>query len=94
MLVQADHVIVIVHLSVYRKSVKELLELEFFTEWGVQVEAQRTSEPDIIQFRIKYDDKKRKDVHKKDEAIQFDFNISKDDAEVIVKEMVWLSVFH
>lgn len=74
----------------FRKSVKELLELEFFTEWGtsVKVEARRTNKPDIIQFDIKYDDKKRKDVHKKDEAIQFDFNVSKDDAEVIVKEMV------
>lgn len=67
---------------------KELLDHEFFAEWGVSVEANKTADPDIIQFMIKYDDKKRKDVHRKDEAIQFDFNISKDDAEVIVREMV------
>lgn len=82
-----SHVLILECLFI-RKSVKELLDLEFFAEWGVQVEAKKTDEPDIIQFMIKYDDKKRKDMHKKDEAIQFDFNISKDDADVIVKEMV------
>jgi len=70
-------------------TVKELLDLDFFSEWGVQVEASWTDENNVLQFRIKYDDaKKRKDVHKKDEAIQFDFNISTDDPEVVVKEMV------
>lgn len=73
-----------------RKPVKELLDLEFFAEWGVQVEGKLTDDPDVIQFMIKYDAKKRKDMHKKDEAIQFDFNIVKDDPTIVVKEMVCL----
>ncbi|XP_067928810.1 serine/threonine-protein kinase WNK-like isoform X2 [Watersipora subatra] len=71
-----------------RKSVKELLDLEFFAEWGVQVEGKLTDDPEVIQFMIKYDAKKRKDMHKRDEAIQFDFNITKDDPSVVVQEMI------
>jgi len=78
------------HLLVWfgRKPVKELLDLEFFAEWGVLVDAKLTDDPKVIQFTIKYDAKKRKDMHKKDEAIQFDFNIAKDAPDVVVKEMV------
>ncbi|KAF6021883.1 WNK2 [Bugula neritina] len=71
-----------------RKPVKELLDLEFFAEWGVLVDAKLTDDPKVIQFTIKYDAKKRKDMHKKDEAIQFDFNIAKDAPDVVVKEMI------
>lgn len=67
---------------------KELLDLEFFAEWGLQVVAKLTDNPVVIQFTITYDAKKRKDMHKKDEAIQFDFNIENDDPNVVVKEMV------
>lgn len=67
---------------------KDLLELEFFTEWGVRLEAKLTDNPEVIQFMIKYDANKRKDMHKKDEAIQFHFNIEQDDPAVVVKEMV------
>lgn len=52
------------------------------------MEATLTADPQVIQFMIKYDAKKRKDMHKKDEAIQFDFNIEKDDPSIVVKEMV------
>ena len=67
---------------------KDLLDLEFFAEWGVQVEAKLTDDPEVIQFMITYDAKKRKDMQKKDEAIQFHFNIGQDDPNVVVKEMV------
>ena len=66
--------------------------MEFFAEWGVQVEGKLTDDPEVIQFMIKFDAKKRKDVHKKDEAIQFDFNIANDDPNVVVKEMVRMDI--
>ena len=43
----------------------------------------------VIQLRLRVvDPKKRKDKHKENEAIQFDFDLEKDFAEEVAQEMV------
>ena len=75
---------------------KELLQHDFFLEdTGIKVELVNTDDSkevssEVIQLRLRViDNKKRKPQHKENEAIQFDYNISKDDPELVAQEMVW-----
>ena len=78
----------------YRYTVKDLLQHDFFLEdSGLKVELvnredEASNKPDI-QLRLRVvDAKKRKDKHKENEAIQFDFNILTDQAEEVSQELV------
>lgn len=80
---------------------KELLQHDFFVEEsGIKVELVNTDEedqkPNIIVLRVRIvDPKKRKPQHKENEAIQFYYNLEKDDPEFVAQEMVSvLSFFH
>lgn len=76
--------------------VKELLQLDFFLEdTGLKVELvswyedENAENDQVIQLRLRVvDPKKRKDKHKENEAIQFDFDLKKDNPENVAKEMV------
>lgn len=78
-----------------RPSCKELLNSEFFEEdIGIRVEPTATesflNNPDnnVIEFRLRFlDPKKRSSKHKENEAIQFEFNIKKDDCEQLCQDM-------
>jgi WNK lysine deficient protein kinase len=78
----------------YRYTVKELLQHDFFVEEsGFKVELVNTEDeelkPNIIFLRVRVvDPKKRKIQHKENEAIQFGYNLEKDDPEYVAKEMV------
>lgn len=84
------------HFHFCRYMVKELLQLDFFLEdTGLKVELvswydDENSENDqVIQLRLRVvDPKKRKDKHKENEAIQFDFDLKKDNPEDVAREMV------
>ena len=76
---------------------KALLNHEFFQEdQGIKVELvnkeeSANSESDTVQFRLKITDaKKRKDKHKENEAIQFDYDMKGDNPEKIAEGMVRL----
>ncbi|KAL5013195.1 hypothetical protein ScPMuIL_007465 [Solemya velum] len=77
-----------------RFSVKELLQNDFFLEdTGLKVELvnkeEEISDKTSIQLRLRVvDPKKRKDKHKENEAIQFDFDLTNDAAEEVALEMV------
>jgi WNK lysine deficient protein kinase len=80
----------------FRFTVKELLQHNFFLEdTGIKVELASTKDEakdvtrDVIQLWLRVvDPKKRKQQHKDDEAIQFDYNIKKDNADKVAQEMV------
>ena len=72
---------------------KELLQNDFFLEdTGLKVEVANTDGEEkegVIQLRLRVvDPKKRKDKHKENEAIQFDFDTSNDVPENVAQEMV------
>ncbi|XP_022302002.2 uncharacterized protein LOC111109993 isoform X4 [Crassostrea virginica] len=77
-----------------RPSAKTLLQLDFFTEdTGLSVEvASREDEeapPNVVALRLRVvDPKKRRDKHKENEAIQFEFDLDNDQAEDVALEMV------
>lgn len=78
-----------------RPSCKDLLNSEFFEEdIGIRVEPTATeaflNNPDnnVIEFRLRFlDPKKRSSKHKENEAIQFEFDIKKDDCEQLCQDM-------
>ncbi|XP_037942305.1 serine/threonine-protein kinase WNK3-like [Teleopsis dalmanni] len=78
-----------------RPSCKDLLNSEFFEEdIGIRVEPTATeaflnnSVNNIIEFRLRFlDPKKRSSKHKENEAIQFEYDIKKDDCEQICHDM-------
>lgn len=78
-----------------RPSCKDLLNSEFFEEdIGIRVEPTATeaflSNPDnnVIEFRLRFlDPKKRSSKHKENEAIQFEFDIKRDDCEQLCHDM-------
>ncbi|XP_045525999.1 serine/threonine-protein kinase WNK1 isoform X3 [Pieris brassicae] len=77
-----------------RPKVKDLLNHEFFGEdIGLRLEIVSrdlvtTSDITKIQFRLKIiDPKKRSYTHKENEAIQFEFDIEKDDCEEVANDM-------
>lgn len=80
----------------YRPSVKDLLnDTEFFAEeTGLKVEVVSRDEAvastsESVQFRLRVlDPKKRRDKHKENEAIQFEFNVVTDDADKLAQDMV------
>lgn len=77
----------------YRYTVKELLQLDFFSEdSGLKVElVKKEAEGDLIQLRLRVvDSKKRKQQHKENEAIQFDYMIGQDNPEEVAQDMVTL----
>jgi WNK lysine deficient protein kinase len=83
-------------MCVARYTVKDLLQLDFFLEdSGFKVELVNKEEDEagshpIIQLRLRVvDAKKRKDKHKENEAIQFDFDINNDQPEEIAQELVY-----
>jgi len=73
-----------------------LLQHNFFLEdTGIKVELASTKDEakdvtcDVLQLWLRVvDPKKRKQQHKDDEAIQFDYNIKKDNADKVAQEMV------
>ena len=79
-----------------RPSVKDLLnDTEFFAEeTGLKVEVVSRDEAvastsESVQFRLRVlDPKKRRDKHKENEAIQFEFNVVTDDADKLAQDMV------
>ena len=84
------------YFAAHRYTVKELLQHDFFVEEsGFKVELVTTEDeeqkPNIIFLRVRVvDPKKRKVQHKENEAIQFGYNLEKDDPEYVAKEMVRL----
>lgn len=89
-------------LSDCRPSAKTLLQLDFFTEdTGLSVEVANREDgetpPNIVALRLRVvDPKKRRDKHKENEAIQFEFDLDNDQAEDVALEMVhmhWLVLF-
>ncbi|XP_070191914.1 uncharacterized protein [Littorina saxatilis] len=83
-----------------RYTVKDLLQHDFFLEdSGYKVELvnreDEASNTSDIQMRLRVvDPKKRKDKHKENEAIQFDFNILNDQAEEVAKELASSGFLH
>lgn len=81
-------------LSDCRPSAKTLLQLDFFTEdTGLSVEVANREDgetpPNIVALRLRVvDPKKRRDKHKENEAIQFEFDLDNDQAEDVALEMV------
>ncbi|XP_062611403.1 serine/threonine-protein kinase Wnk-like isoform X2 [Saccostrea cucullata] len=77
-----------------RPSAKTLLQLDFFTEdTGLTVEVANREEEgatsNIIAMHLRVvDPKKRRDKHKENEAIQFEFDLDNDQAEEVAVEMV------
>ena len=78
-----------------RHTVKDLLLLDFFREdSGVKVElvnrdTEVASDTTTIQLRLRLtDSKKRKQQHKENEAIQFDYSMNDDHPDNIAQEMV------
>lgn len=76
--------------------------MDFFTEdTGLSVEVanreDEESHPNIVALRLRVvDPKKRRDKHKENEAIQFEFDLENDQAEDVALEMVhkhWLVLF-
>lgn len=79
----------------FRPSIKELLSHEFFAEdVGLRLEMVSRDEAVIsettkVEFRLRVlDPKKRSNKHKENEAIQFDFDMSTDNADEVSSEMV------
>lgn len=79
----------------YRYTVKDLLQHDFFMEdIGIKVELVRKddlkeSRHGVIQLQMQMvNPKKRKQQHGDNEAIQFDYNIDKDDPQQVALEMV------
>ncbi|KAL8604099.1 hypothetical protein ACOMHN_047311 [Nucella lapillus] len=77
-----------------RYTVKELLQHDFFLEeYGFKVELvnkedEINSRP-TVQMRMRVvDAKKRRDKHRDNEAIQFDFNIQNDEPDALARELV------
>lgn len=78
-----------------RPSCKDLLNSEFFeNDIGIRVEPTATEaflnnpENNVIDFRLRFLDlKKRSSKHKENEAIQFEFNIEKDNCEQLCQDM-------
>ncbi|GFO44547.1 hypothetical protein PoB_007105200 [Plakobranchus ocellatus] len=77
-----------------RLTVKDLLAHDFFLEdTGLLVELIRNedelTETEVIPLRLRVvDPKKRRDTHKENEAIQFDFALGQDQAEEIAADLV------
>ncbi|KAK3101753.1 hypothetical protein FSP39_006118 [Pinctada imbricata] len=78
-----------------RHTVKELLQLDFFLDdTGLKVEFANREDEEVkddtkIQLQLRVvDPKKRKDKHKENEAIQFEFDLETDQAEEVAQEMV------
>ncbi|XP_059167720.1 uncharacterized protein LOC131949787 isoform X2 [Physella acuta] len=77
-----------------RLTVKDLLAHDFFLEdTGLLVELVRNEDEEednqVISLRLRVvDPKKRRDTHKENEAIQFDFDLGQDQAENIASELV------
>lgn len=73
---------------------KDLLAHDFFLEdTGLLVELlgveDEFTDTQVIPLRLRVvDPKKRRDTHKENEAIQFDFDLSKDQAEEIASDLV------
>ena len=79
----------------FRPSVKKLLNHEFFLdEPGMKIEyvekeMATTTDIRIVNLQLKFlDAKKRKDKHKENEAIQFEFDIENDNPDKIAQMMV------
>lgn len=79
----------------FRPGIKDLLNHEFFAEdCGLRVELFSREEAvastaSKVEFRLRVlDPKKRSNKHKENEAIQFDFDINKDNADEVSQEMV------
>ncbi|MPC16254.1 Serine/threonine-protein kinase WNK1 [Portunus trituberculatus] len=78
-----------------RPTVKDLLNHEFFQEdTGIKVDLANKEEAIatdvgkvVLRLRV-VDAKKRKDKHKENEAIQFDFDMEKDNPDKIAEGMV------
>lgn len=78
-----------------RPTVKELLAHEFFAEdCGMRLDVANREETihsdgSVVELRLRVlDAKKRKDKHKENEAIQFNYMLHKDNPEEIAKHMV------
>ncbi|BFZ10574.1 hypothetical protein BsWGS_13612 [Bradybaena similaris] len=77
-----------------RLTVKDLLAHDFFLEdTGLLVELVRIEDEltdlQVIPLRLRVvDPKKRRDTHKENEAIQFDFDLGQDQAEEIASDLV------
>ena len=72
---------------------KQILQLDFFSEDnGIKVEVVEgdvDGASSVIQLRLRVvDQKKRKQQHKENEAIQFDYMIGKDIPEEVAQDMV------
>ena len=78
-----------------RYTIKDLLEHELFQEEiiGMKVELAKPIKEipkgtQVIPMQLYLDDNKKRDLHKGDEAIAFEFLAGNDDPEEIAKEMV------
>ena len=85
----------ILRLFIVRPSVKDLLNHEFFAEEsGLKVEVLSRDEvvascSTRVEFRLRVlDPKKRREAHKENEAIQFEFDVHNDDPDEIAHGMV------
>ena len=72
-----------------RYIIQDLLKHEFFEDTGFRVELVTDENTDIIQLQLRVEDpKKRRDKHRDNEALQFDFDLTKDVPEKVAAEMV------
>ena len=77
-----------------RYTVKELLQHDFFSEeTGIKVEVVKKDDPnpDTIAFWLRVDPKRRKQQHKENEVIQFEYNMTADDPDKVAMEMVLIT---
>lgn len=83
-----------------RYTVKDLLQHDFFLEdTGLKVELvnreDEVGDVEVIQLRLRVvDAKKRKDKHKENEAIQFDFDLRTDQPDQIAQELAKSGFLH
>ena len=86
-----------------RYTIKDMLNHPFFQEdSGVKVnlveaepgtDSDTSKAADIVKLLLQLEDpKKRKDKHKQNEGIQFDFNLGTDQPEKVTQELVSTSI--
>ncbi|XP_072025181.1 uncharacterized protein [Amphiura filiformis] len=79
-----------------RPSIQDMLKHEFFEDTGFRVELVKDGENTdnlLLQLRVE-DPKKRRDKHRDNEALQFDFDLQKDEPEQVAAEMVRSSLIN
>lgn len=88
--------LLIPQLTCFRYTIKDILDHPFFCGVKVNlveaepgVDSDNTMPADTVKLFLQLEEaKKRKDIHKENEGIQFDFNLGTDQPEKVTLELV------